>query len=244
MLKCRWKDSLQHAMWLTRRRGCVCVWDREKGGGGGGAGGVRRGRNQGTLPFYSEKTTYKEYIYTVSNDCKFTYVIIFKNGSRICRKCCSGQFSKNLTSFCTASFLSKACSTFLLSLSCAKQTAMESNAVTDQSSSSSRLKYTSKPPWARNCSRELREAWAMSQSKGKAKCFNGESDMINCIKCGMIPFSAACSCLLLLILQRLKSALRTYRKESLGSFWRNGQSTCKKMLVRNRIRYIWKYLRT
>lgn len=65
------------------------------------------------------------------------FVIIFKKGSSMCRKCCSGQHSKNLTIFCMASFLSKACSTFLLSLSCAKQTAMESNAVTDQSSSSS-----------------------------------------------------------------------------------------------------------
>lgn len=35
--------------------------------------------------------------------------------------------------------------------------------------------------------------------------------MIKCIKCGMIPFSAACSCLLLLILHRLNSAWRTFK---------------------------------
>lgn len=142
---------------------------------------------------------------------KETYVIIFKNGSSMCRKNCSGQHWKNLTNFWTASFLSKACSTFLLSLSCAKQTAIESNAVTDQSWSSSKLKYTSIPPWALNCSLELREAWAISHNKGKAYCLSGESDMIKRIKCGIIPFSAACSCLLLLILHRLNSAFRTFK---------------------------------
>lgn len=144
-----------------------------------------------------------------------TYVIIFKKGSSMCRKCCSGQHSKNLTIFCMASFLSKACSTFLLSLSCAKQTAMESNAVTDQSSSSSKLRYTSSPPWARSCSLELRDAWAISHRRGNAYCFNGELVMIKCIKCGIIPFSAACSCLLLLILQRLNNAFRTWSKEKM-----------------------------
>lgn len=143
-----------------------------------------------------------------------TYVIIFKNGSSMCKKCCSGQHWKNLTNFCTASFFSKACSTFLLSLSWAKHTATESNAVTDQNSSSRRLRYTSSPPCARNCSLELRDAWAISQSKGNAYCLNGESDIINCIKWGIIPFSAACSCLLLLILHRLNSAFRTFKKKS------------------------------
>ena len=138
-------------------------------------------------------------------------MIIFKNGSNMCTKCCSGQRWKNFTNFWTASFFNNACSTFLLSLSRAKQTAIESNAVTDQNSSSRRLKYTSNPPWALNCSLELRDAWAISHSKGNAYCFKGESNIINCIKCGIIPFSAACSCLLLFILHRLKSALRTFK---------------------------------
>lgn len=142
----------------------------------------------------------------------YTYVIIFKNGSSICKKCCSGQHWKNLTNFWTASFFSKACSTFLFSLSWAKHTAMESNAVTDQRLSSRRLRYTSSPPWARNCSLEFRDAWAISHSRGNAYCLKGESDMIKCIRWGIIPFSAACSCLLLLILHRLNSALRTFRK--------------------------------
>jgi len=135
-----------------------------------------------------------------------SYVIIFKNGSNMCTNCCSGQHWKNFTNFWTASFFSNACSTLRLSLSWAKQTAIESNAVTDQTVSSSRLKYTSNPPWALNCSLELRDAWAMSHSRGNAWGFKGESDIIKFIKCGMIPFSAACSCLLLFILQRLKSA--------------------------------------
>ena len=142
-------------------------------------------------------------------EVKGMYVMIFKNGSKIWTKCCSGQHWKNLTNFWTASFLSKACSTFRLSLSWAKQTAIESNAVTDQRSSSSRLKYTSNPPWALNCSLELRDAWAISHSRGNAYCFRGESDIIKCIKCGIIPFSAAYSCLLLFILHKLNSALRT-----------------------------------
>ena len=140
-------------------------------------------------------------------------MIIFKNGSNMWTKCCSGQHWKNFTNLWTASFFSKACSTLRLSLSWAKQIAIESNAVTDQSSSSSKLKYTSNPPWALNCSLELRDAWAMSHSNGNACCFKGESDMIKFIKCGMIPFSAACSCLLLFILHKLNSALRTFRKE-------------------------------
>lgn len=144
-----------------------------------------------------------------------TYVIIFKNGSSMCKKNCSGQHWKNLTSFWTASFFNKACSTFLLSLSCAKQTAIESKAVTDQSWSSSKLKYTSIPPWALNCSLELRDACAISHNRGNAYCLSGESDMIKRIKCGMIPFSAACSCLLLLILHRLNSALRTFNEQKI-----------------------------
>lgn len=143
-----------------------------------------------------------------------THVIIFKKGSNMCTKYCSGQHWKNFTSFCTASFFSNACSTFLWSLSCAKQTAIESNAVTDHSSSSKRLKYTSNPPWALSCSLELRDAWAMSHSRGNACCFNGESVMIKCIKWGIIPFSAACSCLRLLILQRLNSALSTFQSKN------------------------------
>lgn len=129
----------------------------------------------------------------------------------MCTKCGSGQLWKNFTNFWTASFFSNACSTLRLSLSWAKQTAIESNAVTDQTSFSRRFRYTSKPPWALNCSLELRDAWAISHSRGNAYCFKGESDMIKCIKCGMIPFSAACSCLLLLILHRLNSAWRTFK---------------------------------
>ena len=141
-----------------------------------------------------------------------TYDIIFKKGSKIWRKCCSGHDLKKLTNFWTASFLNIACSTFLLSLSCVRHIAIESNAVTDQISSSSRLRYTSNPPWALNSSLELRDACAISQSRGNAYCFKGEPVMTKCIKCGIIPFSAACSCLLLFILQRLNNALRTFNK--------------------------------
>jgi hypothetical protein len=51
----------------------------------------------------------------------------------------------------------------------------------------------------------------MWYSRGNACGFKGESDIIGFIECGIIPFSAACSCLLLFILQRLKTALRTFK---------------------------------
>lgn len=150
---------------------------------------------------------------------KATYVIIFKKGSRMLTKYCSGQFWKYFTNFWIASFLSSACSTFLSSLSCARQTEIESSAVPAQASSSNKLRYTSRPPWARNCSLEFLEACAMSHRRGSAYCFNGESDMMKFIKWGMMPFSAACSCRLLLILHRLNSAFRTWnaikRKEKI-----------------------------
>lgn len=137
--------------------------------------------------------------------------MIFKKGSNMCVKYCSGQLWKNFTNFWIASFFRRACSTFLWSLSCARQTARESNAVPAQFSSSNRFRYISNPPWALNCSLELRDACAMSHRSGRACCFNGDSDVIKFIKCGMIPFSAACSCLLLFILQRLKSAFNTLK---------------------------------
>lgn len=45
--------------------------------------------------------------------------------------------------------------------------------------------------------------------------------MIKFIKCGMIPFSAACSCLLLFILHKLNRALRTFRKKNMMKNYQN-----------------------
>ena len=137
-----------------------------------------------------------------------TYVMIFKNGSSMCTKCLSGQLWKKLNNFWIVLFSSNTCSTlWLLSLSCAKQTAIEPKAITDQYLSSRKLRYMSRPPWVLNCSPEFRDAWAISHRSGNAYCFREESDMMKIIMCGMIPFSAACYCLLLFILHRLDSAL-------------------------------------
>ena len=104
--------------------------------------------------------------------------MIFKNGSSMCTKCFSGQLWKKLTNFWIASFSSNACSTlWLLSLSCAKQTKIESNAINNQYSSSRKLRYMSRPPWALNCSPEFRDTWAISHRSGNAYCFRGESDI-------------------------------------------------------------------
>jgi hypothetical protein len=93
----------------------------------------------------------------------YSYVIIFKKASNIWPKNCSRQSWKNFTKFWMASFFNSVCSTFLWSLSRAKQTAIESNAVHAHASSSSRFKYTAK---AGHTAAEVSLTWQISSSEG------------------------------------------------------------------------------
>ncbi len=81
-----------------------------------------------------------------------TNVMIFRNGSRMCTNEFPPQDWKKATSLSRDSFLRRAASTLRWSLSCDKHAASESRAVTAHISSSSKLKYTSKPLCNLSCS--------------------------------------------------------------------------------------------